>query len=132
MPITQPSTSPMATRFFYKTLSTVALIEKWCGSNMMVLNSQNFPFLFLVKNAALQKHPTTKLLGFVVNNALTWSDHICRCNLQKSLCKRSPVLKKNIGHLIDLSTSKLFYYNCIHSQLIYGIHLYLLMSLKLT
>ena len=115
--------------------SDIALIEKWCESNMMVLNEtkshylvvnqQNYPFSFSVNNTVLQKQPTTKLLGFVINSTLTWNDHIDTISKKVSANLR---LFYNIRHLIDFSTSKLFYYNYIHPYLTYGIHLYFPMS----
>ena len=86
----------------------------------LVVNQQNYFFSFSVNNTVLQKQPTTKLSGFVINSTLTWSDHINTISKKVSANLR---LFYNIRHLIDFSTSKLFYYNCIHSYLPYGIHL---------
>ena len=95
--------------------SDIALIEKWCESNMMVLNEtkshylvvnqQNYPFSFSVNNTVLQKQPTTKLLGFVINSTLAWSDHIDTISKKVSANLR---LFYNIRHLIDFSTLNSF------------------------
>ena len=112
--------------------SDIALIEKWCESNMnetkshyLVVNQQSYPFSFSVNNTVLQKQPTTKPLGFVINGTLKWSDQIDTISKIVSANLR---LFYKIRYLIDLSTSKLFNYNYIHPYLTYEIHLYFLMS----
>ena len=123
--------NPNPTRLRGLVADDIISIEHWCDSNLMtineskshflVVNPQNHSFSFSLKNSILQERGSTKLLGFTVNNTLTWKDHISEISNKISTNLR---LFYNIRHLIDFNTSKLFYYNYVHSYLTYGIHLY--------
>lgn len=110
----------------------IASIEQWCLTNKMALNLSKSHFLIInpPQNASIDviinQHPlahkkTSTLLGFTLNNVLTWSDHI-----QTVINKVASNIRLfyNIRHLMNYTTAKTFYYNFIHPHLTYGIHIF--------
>ena len=118
-------------RLVHKTQQDINLISQWCENHGMKINKEKSHFLITkaenttvnltINSTPLTRTNETTLLGFTVNQTLTWSDHI-----QKLMCK----LAKNIQlllatrHLMNLPTAKKFYNHFIHSHLNYGIEIY--------
>ena len=111
------------------------LINRWCNNNRMILNTKKSHYMILkptsrasgsdlylnINDTRLQRVKKTKLLGFVLNDKLTWSDHvdyICK-NVKKSLA-----LFQNCREFLDRKSSRNFYYQYIFCHLIYGIRIY--------
>jgi hypothetical protein len=114
------------------------LISDWCSMNAMTINVKkshylaiNLPDTFTlslrIADSPLLRRSTSKLLGFHVNDKLTWHDHINDIINKAATNLR---LFHHIRHLLNFDTSKQFYQNFIHSYLIYGIYLYYPLSPK--
>ena len=114
----------------------INLIENWCLANHMVINTKKSHYLLVnpfsssginitIHGAPLQQKPTSKLLGFYINDKLNWSDHV-----QHIFSKMASNLRLfyNIRHLLNFHAAKQFYHNFIHSHLIYGLHIYYLLA----
>ena len=110
----------------------LTIIQQWCDMNKMALNTTKSHYLLInpPKNCSLtiklgrtqlKSRSSTKLLGYMVNDTLSWTDHVSYLSNKISSNLR---LFYNIRHFMNFSTSKLYYYNYIHSYLIYGVHLY--------
>ena len=63
----------------------LSYINEWCNKNGMVINHNKSHFLLVnstkniklyVDGEELQKKSSTKLLGFLLNDKLNWSDHV--------------------------------------------------------
>ena len=112
----------------------INFIVEWCDKNRMALNIKKSHYLLIckptinttsfnltVKNEALPRKNTTQLLGFKINNTLSWNDHI------DYICRKlntNIVLLRYIRTFIDRRTALIFYYQFIFCHLIYGIHIY--------
>jgi len=107
-------------------------IEKWCAVNRMVINTSKSHYLVLNPSSSLsfnitmnqkplQQRKTTKLLGLTFNDKLSWGNHLQTIETKVSSNLR---LFYNIRHLINFNTAKQYYYNFIHSYMIYGLNLY--------
>lgn len=112
------------------------LIQRWCKLNMMELNiskshyllvnnKNNYPIHINIGGHLLKKKTTTKLLGFMINDSMDWKNHISHISEKISSNMR---LFYNLRHLLNFTTARHYYYNFIHSYLIYGVHLYYSMS----
>lgn len=112
--------------------SDLKLIHNWCKTNRMTLNLSKSHYMVVnpcnahrftitIDNQPLEQRSSTKLLGFHVTDTLKWDDHILMISKKISSNLR---LFYNIRHLMDVDTSKLFYFNYIHAYLINGIHIY--------
>jgi hypothetical protein len=109
-------------------------ISTWCNANKMHINFAKSHFLlygcesecsgtFALKlsNNHISRRHKTKLLGFYINDKLSWTDHfehIC------SKINRNIVLFRLCRKFISTSTAVRFYHNFIYSFLIYGIYIY--------
>ena len=103
------------------------LIQDWCSANRMVIkshflviNQNQNPLSLSINNQKLQQKSSYVLLGFHINDALSWSNHVTHIAHKISSNLR---LFYNLRHLMNFGTAKLCYLNFIHSHLIYGIHL---------
>ena len=116
----------------------IAMIEQWCTSNQMVINTSKSHFLamdsktpssfkFSILADPLSERSTFKLFGFTITNDLSWKSHILDTSKKLSQNLR---LMYNIRHFLSFKTALFFYNNFIHSYLSYGIHLYYSMTLK--
>jgi hypothetical protein len=74
-----------------------------------------------INGNSLEQRETSKLLGLTLNDSMTWTNHIQTMSNKISSKLR---LFYNIRHLMNFNTARQFYYNFIHSYLIYGLHLY--------
>ena len=110
----------------------LSVIEDWCSANQMLINvnkshflivnpPKDFTFSLKINGHQIQKKTSSKLLGYMINDSLTWHDHIQHITNKVSSNLR---LLYNLRHLMNYDTAKLYYFNFIHSHLIYGIHLY--------
>lgn len=110
----------------------ISLIQDWCTANAMSLNIKKSHYLMInapktcsltikIHNYHLQRKTTSTLLGYSINDSLNWGDHIRHIQNKISSNLR---LFYNIRHLMNFPVAKQFYYNFIHSYLIYGVHLY--------
>lgn len=110
----------------------LALIQQWCEANQMSLNISkshyllvnpptNFPLTISINGSTLVQQSKSKLLGFIINDSLTWLDHIFSISNKISSNLR---LLYNIRHLMNFNVARLYYYNFIHSYLIYGLHIF--------
>lgn len=108
------------------------LIQQWCETNRMCLNTSkshyllvnpplNFSFSISICNSNLTRQSKSKLLGFIINDSLTWHDHITLISNKISSNLR---LFYNIRHFMNFDTARLYYYNFIHAYLIYGLHIF--------
>ena len=115
-----------------KIYSDLRLIQQWCVANQMPLNISkshyilvnpplNFPLTISIFDSTLTRQSTSKLLGFIINDSLSWLDHISFISNKISSNLR---LFYNIRHLMNFDTARLYYYNFIHSYLIYGLHVF--------
>ena len=107
-------------------------IESWCRKNNMVINMAKSHYLLCSNESSLKfnlclngqsitrKH-STKLLGFTINDKLTWEDHIKE--LQRKIASNLKLFYLT-RHLMSCNTARTFYINFIHTYLTYGIHIY--------
>lgn len=139
------------TSFYTSDLSTSCLqlkaqhdlriIQTWCHENGMIINMKKSHFLIcspptakIPQNLRLelngedltQKH-STKLLGFIVNEKLSWDDHISVIHNKISTNLKLFYLTR---HLMSYRTARTFYLNFIHTYLTYGIHIYFQLAPK--
>ena len=106
-------------------------INNWCISNHMTININKSHFLFAgdknysiklkVGNKNLTQKQDTKLLGFNFTDNFSWNIH-CDSVFEK-VSKNTNLLQLCRPYLTTYS-AKQFYYQFIHSYLIYGIHIY--------
>ena len=121
-----------------QTLNTdIKTIVHWCHAHHLTLNIKKSKFIFLCKphlssnpiycplitlfDAPITKTSEFKLLGLVVDDALSWKPHLTRII---SKISRNLNLLRLLRHLLDFNTSLLFYYNFIHPHIIAGLVLY--------
>ena len=122
-----------------KTLSHICnidlyLIGKWCEANRMVLNTKKSNYMILkpsrainldlnltINNCKLQQVSTTKLLGFTLNDSLTWTEHIDQVCLK---INKNIALFQNCREFLDRKSARDFYFRYIYCYLIYGIRIY--------
>ena len=111
-------------------------ISKWFYDNKLVLNADKTQFMVfcrkgiqippqlnqvVVNNSIIKRTSSTKYLGMIVDDKLTWRKHID--NLVNSITKTSNAFKI-LKHWVP-STEKLkLYYAYVHSKLRYGLLLY--------
>ena len=112
--------------------SDIGQIERWCYTKKMVINAAKSHYLVVnsptslslsinINGNSLEQRETSKLLGLTLNDSMTWTNHIQTMSNKISSNLR---LFYNIRHLMNFNTARQFYYNFIHSYLIYGLHLY--------
>ena len=78
-------------------------------------------FSLKINSHQIENKTSSKLHGYMINGSLTWHDHIQHISNKVSSNLR---LLFTLRHLMNYETVKLYYFNFIHSHLIYGIHLY--------
>ena len=111
-------------------------IQQWCDQNNLTINlkkshyvivnePENFKISISLPQGDLQQKTTSTLLGFTINNRLTWHDHLQQLSSKIASNMR---LFYNLRHLMDFKTATQFYQNFIHSFLTYGTHLYYALS----
>ena len=70
-----------------------------------------------IANTALERTNATKLLGVLLDENVTWKNHICY--VEKKLAKNSGLLYR-AKYLLDESSLKTVYFSYIHSYLNYA------------
>ena len=108
----------------------LSYINEWCNKNGMVINHNKSHFLLVnstksiklyVDGEELQKKSSTKLLGFLINDKLNWSDHVD--SLYEKV-RRNINLFRMIRVFLNKKTALLFYFHFIFCHLNFGIHMY--------
>ena len=107
------------------------LIDNWYNANKMsiyptkshylTINPKPKYTLLSVQGTKLLEISFTKLLGFTVNNILTWDTHIL--TVMKVISQNLRLLF-NICHLLNVYAVIQFYNNFMHPYLTYGVLLY--------
>jgi hypothetical protein len=104
---------------------------RWFNSNLLILNlnkTQYFEFrtknYYQVQPKGQYKHKDifnsteTKFLGLIIDETLSWNQHIDV--IATKLCSACYVLR-NLKHIVPQTTLRTIYYAYIHSILSYGI-----------
>lgn len=110
---------------------TLKDIDTWFNANLLALNFKKSQYIeFRSKNCynitpmtiddeiKLPKVKETKFLGLIIDDTITWKQHI---NYVINKIARSCYALRNIKHFIPLDTLKVIYFAHIHSILSYGI-----------
>ena len=109
-----------------KTINTdLFKIETWCDSNQIAINSSKAQFLLIWKSRPssdplclgkrlISQITSTKLLGYTLDDSLSWKSHI-RANTDR--ISRNLNLFYLTRHLLDINTSIQFYFALIHPKL---------------
>ena len=82
---------------------------------------KKYQFCLRFNNMLLRSCPTSKLLGFHINENLTWDDHIE--HLSTIITKNVNLLKLCRKYLTSFSAWQ-FYFQFIHSKFMHGIQIY--------
>ena len=109
-------------------------IGEWCKANRLSLNIKETKYTFFHKNSvknnkplklpelkianrAIERTNAIKLLGVLLNENITWKNHIC--SFEKKLSKNIGLLY-HAKYLLDESSLKTVYFSYIHSYLNYA------------
>ena len=115
-----------------KTSENLNIIVKWCNRNHMVINVQKSHYMLLnscdlvydlglyIGNEKLDRKRTTKLLGFVMNDSLSWQDHI---DAMYKKVQRNVYLLQHSRYFLDRASARTFYFQFIYCHLVNGIHI---------
>lgn len=107
-------------------------ILDWCNRNRMVINVQKSHYMLLnisdplydlelnIGHEKLNRQRTTRLLGFVLNDSLSWQDHL---DYVYKKVQRNVYLLQNLRYFLDIASARTFYFQFIYCHLIYGIHI---------
>ena len=112
--------------------SDLERIHRWSCVNKMTINfkkshfvcfnaGKKYQFCLRFNNMLLRSSPTSKLLGFHINENLTWDDHIE--HLSTIITKNVNLLKLCRKYLTSFSARQ-FYFQFIHSQFMHGIQIF--------
>ena len=107
-------------------------ICNWCDTNKMVINTSKSHFLlcdhsgssqFVIsfRDVALSRSSSTKLLGFYLDDSLSWNNHVSQ--ISKTLRSNLSLFRKCRPY-ISRKAALIFYHQFIFCHLIYGIHIY--------
>lgn len=72
-------------------------------------------------NKKLMQHRTTKLLGFIINDSLSWKDH------NRFICKKVQhivYLLQHSRYVLGRATARTLYFQFVYCHLINGKHVY--------
>ena len=113
-----------------KAQNDINVINQWCIDNGMFINTNKSHFMItntsetvdlLIGNSPLTQTSSSSLLGFVVNDRLTPTDHVSK--LLKKVATNTRLLLA-VRHLMNSHLSLKFYHHFIHSYLTYGSEIY--------
>ena len=113
-----------------QTQTDINSIVSWCHNNGMIINSTKSHYVIKncsgpvnlhINNVPLTKLPTSKLLGFVINDRLDWRDHL---NTVISKVAQNTRLLIALRHFINKTIALKFYNHFIHSHISYGCGIY--------
>ena len=106
----------------------MSMLIDWFKANQLSLNVEktimikfwpnNSPFEIKIENLSIKNSKSTKFLGIIINENLSWSDHVK--NLQSKLLSNKRLLL-NARKLLSKSTLHQIYYAHIYSHLTYGL-----------
>ena len=111
------------------------LIESWCRNNRMLLNIKKSHYMLVqpshratsqdldlkINHTKLNRNVKTKLLGFTLNDSLTWDDHVDQIC---SKINKSLALFQKCRAFLDSKSSRNFYFQYVFCHMIYGIRIY--------
>jgi hypothetical protein len=106
-------------------------ISDWLNTNILSLNIAKTKFMLFRSSKRKQRHnitisinnekikqvKSTTFLGVVIEECLTWKDHIDL--ISKKIMKASSIISR-IHHFTNLNALKLIYYALVYPYLIYG------------
>ena len=123
--------NPDGQKFEKEVNETIQKLKKWFHSNLLILNPEKTHFLqFVTKNSnedqlqrisdnmQISNIEEIKFLGLMINNRLTWQNHI---NLMISKLNVVSYEIRSLRQLLDLETLKNIYFSLAHSILSYNI-----------
>ena len=90
-------------------------------SHFLITKATNTQINLTIDNTPLAQTNKTTLLGFTINQTLTWTDHLDK--LISKVAKNCRLLLAT-RHLMSQTTAIRFYNHFIHSHLLYGIEIY--------
>ena len=119
-----------------KTLNEIIQIEMnkitdWLNANKLSINTVktkfilfrtknkkiNYDLKILINNENIKQVKNTTFLGIVIDEFLTWSEHLNF--ISKKITKCAAIISK-IRHYTNLNSLKLIYYALVYPYLIYG------------
>ena len=106
-------------------------ISDWLNTNILSLNTTKTKFMLFRSSKRKQRHnitisinnekikqvKSTTFLGVVIDECLTWKDHIDL--ISKKIMKASSIISR-ILHFTNLNALKLIYYALVYPYVIYG------------
>ena len=97
-------------------------IEKTCYSIFANLNSdKNSQHSVSINGSDIQKVSNSRYLGVIIDNALSWKDHID--NVYKKLLKFVGIFYK-LRYKLNSSVLRMLYFAFVHPHILYGIEVY--------
>ena len=109
----------------------MSMLIDWFKANQLSLNVEktimikfwpdNTSFETKIENLSIKNSKSTKFLGVIINDNLSWSDHVK--NLQNKLLSNKRLLL-NARKLLSKSTLHQIYYAHIYSHLTYGLSIW--------
>jgi hypothetical protein len=106
-------------------------ITDWLNANKLSINTQKTKFILftsknkklkddikiLINNESIKQVKNTTFLGIVIDECLTWCEHLCL--ITKKIIKCTAIISK-IRHFTNLNSLKLIYYALVYPYFAYG------------
>ena len=94
-------------------------VAEWLNANKLSLNTTKTKVILFrssYKKPKQEQVRNTVFLGIVIDECLTWKDHIAK--VAKKLIRAAGIIAK-IRHFVNRNTVKLIYYALVYPYLIY-------------